>query len=117
MQNNAETESENMSTNCTADNLQTHSDKDNLAVDIETASNNENSAPKPALAQSQPEAVNDKSSVSTPTIVDEAMCNGHESQDSNMNSPSLSSGTGDSGRGRTLVGDTKSEASEGTVVH
>ncbi len=46
---------------------------------------------------------------------EEALCNGHESQDSALNSPSPGSGgTGDSGRGRTLIGDTKSEASEGT---
>lgn len=103
-----------MSTNCTAENPTASSDKDNLAVEPETANNSEDIAPKSAPAQTQPdEAENHKSSDSSLKTVDEAMCNGHESQDSNMNSPSPSSGTGDSGRGRTFVGDTKSEASEG----
>ena len=109
---NTQGESENMSTTCTTENVQNPSDKDNIAVETQTTANSEDIAPKAASAQTQPDAVNHKS---TPTTVDEAMCNGHESQDSNMNSPSPSSGTGDSGRGRTLVGDTKSEASEGEL--
>ncbi len=64
----------------------------------------------PAVIAEGSAAVEQGVQVAAAVQADEGICNGHESQDSNMNSPSPSSGTGDSGRGRTLQsGDTASE--------